>query len=59
MNWRDDKEEFEADEISVMLLERYKLKKRYLKNALKKIQSRLGDKYPRYKRQMQKRIDKI
>ena len=56
---RDDKQEYEADAISVELLKRYKIKKKYLISALNKVNFALGNKYPRYKTQMEKRIKKL
>jgi hypothetical protein len=56
---RDDIEEFEADDISVELLYRYKLDKKYLKSALQKVLLQMGNKYPRYKDQITRRIARI
>jgi len=56
---RDDKEEYEADSISKELLRRYKIESKYLIDALNKMTFALGDKYPQYKKQIQKRIKKL
>lgn len=56
---RDDKEEYEADEISRELLRRYKIHKKYLINALKKMSRSLGNEYPRYKNQLNLRVRKL
>lgn len=56
---RDDHMENEADDFSMELLRRYKIDKRYLVSALQKVHSRLGSKYPRYKKQLAERIKRI
>lgn len=56
---RDDKEEFEADEISIALLKRYKINKKYLISALKKVKLAVGKTYPQYNQQIIKRLKKL
>ncbi len=56
---RDEKQEFEADEISLELLNRYKINKKYLLSALNKINLALTKKYPEYKTQMERRINNL
>lgn len=56
---RDDKEEFEADDVAVEILERYKLNRKYLINTLKKVYLALGNRYPRYKAQMEVRMQRL
>ncbi|MBP5449142.1 MAG: M48 family metalloprotease [Spirochaetales bacterium] len=51
----DDKEEYEADEIAIELLRRYKIDKKYMKSTLDKIQSAMGATYPEYKEQFRRR----
>lgn len=56
---RDDYMEDEADDFSMELLRRYKIDKRYLISALQKVHAKLGSKYPRYKKQLAQRINRI
>ena len=56
---RDDKEEFEADDVAVELLRRYKINKKYLKDTLAKVYLKMGTKYPEYKTQFERRISRI
>jgi len=56
---RDDKDEFEADQVSVELLRRYKIDKSNLTNALNKVSIALANKYPDYLLQTQRRITKL
>ncbi|OHD13485.1 MAG: hypothetical protein A2086_03400 [Spirochaetes bacterium GWD1_27_9] len=56
---RDDKEEFEADAVSIELLRRYKIDKSYLINALNKVTNALASKYPDYKSQTIRRVTKL
>ncbi len=55
----DDKEEFEADKIAVELLRRYKIKSKYLKDALTKLGAMTTAKYPDYKTQFARRLSRI
>ena len=55
----DDKEEYEADEIAIELLRRYKIDKKYMKSTLDKIQSAMGATYPEYKEQFRRRMLRI
>jgi len=56
---RDDKQEFEADDVAVEILNRYILSKKHLINTLKKVYLALGNKYPRYKAQMEVRMKRL
>lgn len=56
---RDSKEEYEADDIAIELLRRYKIDKKFLKETLLKIYMKMGNKYPDYKTQLELRIKKI
>nr|HPO50832.1 M48 family metalloprotease [Spirochaetota bacterium] len=56
---RDDKDEFEADGVSVEILRRYKIDKSYLINTLNKVTLALATKYPEYLSQTQRRIKKL
>jgi len=56
---RDDIEEYEADDVAVELLRRYKINKSYLKNTLAKVYLKLGSSYPEYKTQFERRISRI
>ncbi|MCG8573061.1 MAG: M48 family metalloprotease [Spirochaetes bacterium] len=56
---RDDKQEFEADDVSVELLRRYKIDSSYLKDTLRKVYLQLGSKYPRFKDQLVRRMNRI
>lgn len=56
---RDDIEEYEADDVAIELLRRYKINKSYLKNTLAKVYLKLGSSYPEYKTQFERRISRI
>jgi len=56
---RDSKEEYEADDVAIELLRRYKIDKKFLKETLAKVYMKLGNKYPEYKTQFELRIKKI
>ena len=56
---RDDKDEYEADKVSVEIMKRYKLDKSNLVNALNKVSLALISKYPEYQSQTKRRIDKL
>lgn len=56
---RDSKEEYEADDVAIELLRRYKIDKKFLKETLAKVYLKLGNKYPQYKVQFELRIKKI
>jgi putative metalloprotease len=56
---RDDKEEYEADQVAVELLRRYKVDRQNLIQALTKTYQQLKSEYPDYRSQLDKRIKKI
>ncbi|HQJ07080.1 MAG TPA: hypothetical protein PLI57_11970, partial [Spirochaetota bacterium] len=56
---RDDIEEYEADDVALELLRRYKINRSYLKNTLAKVYLKLGSSYPEYKTQFERRISRI
>lgn len=56
---RDDKDEFEADKVSVELLRRYKIDKSNFLSALNKVTVALASKYPDYLSQTQRRITQL
>ncbi|MBR3731035.1 MAG: hypothetical protein IKN25_00165, partial [Spirochaetales bacterium] len=55
----DDKEEYEADEVAIELLRRYKIDKKYMRSTLEKIYAALGSTYPEYKEQFRRRMLRI
>jgi hypothetical protein len=56
---RDDKEEYEADDIALELLKRYKIDGKYLIEALKKMNLAIMDEHEGYKAQTEKRIKRL
>ncbi len=57
---RDDIQEFEADEVAMELLRRYKIDNSYLKKALSKVYTATStNAQPQYKEQTQKRLARI
>ena len=55
----DDKEEYEANEVAIELLRRYKIDKKYMRSTLEKIYAALGSTYPEYKEQFRRRMLRI